>query len=116
MKISSSVINRFRKLFGAFLKDLIDRFERPFKLDFLNINGLDESYRIVLCFENVDYSATKQEPRKTLAEFGDILRVTIVKNIERPDHSKRAAFIEFTDKKSVNNALNINDKQVKGMN
>lgn len=62
---------------------------------------------------NVDYSATEEELRNTFVGCGDIVRVTIIKNM-KTGHPKGAAFIEFTDKEGVNAALNMNGKQVKG--
>lgn len=62
---------------------------------------------------NVDYSATEDELRDTFLDCGDIVRVTIIKNM-KTGHPKGAAFIEFTDKEGVNTAMQMNGKQVKG--
>lgn len=62
---------------------------------------------------NVDYSATEEELRNTFIECGDIVRVTIIKNM-KTGHPKGAAFIEFTDKEGVHAAMEMNGKQVKG--
>jgi len=62
---------------------------------------------------NVDYSATEEELRNTFIGCGDIVRVTIIKNM-KTGHPKGAAFIEFTDKDGVNAAMLLNGKEVKG--
>lgn len=62
---------------------------------------------------NVDYSATEEELRDTFLDCGEIVRVTIIKNM-KTGHPKGAAFIEFTDKEGVNAAMNLNGKEVKG--
>jgi len=62
---------------------------------------------------NVDYSATEEELRDAFIDAGDIVRVTIIKNM-KTGHPKGAAFIEFVDKDGVNTALDMNGKQVKG--
>ena len=62
---------------------------------------------------NVDYSATEEELRNAFIGCGDIVRVTIIKNM-RTGHPKGAAFIEFTDKDGVHAAMTLNGKQVKG--
>lgn len=62
---------------------------------------------------NVDYSATEEELRSTFISCGEIIRVTIIKNM-KTGHPKGAAFIEFADKDGVNAALDLNGKQVKG--
>jgi polyadenylate-binding protein 2 len=63
---------------------------------------------------NVDYGATEDELKNTFIDCGDIVRVTIIKNM-KTGHPKGAAFIEFTDKEGVNAALNMNGKPVKGI-
>lgn len=62
---------------------------------------------------NVDYSATEEELRNTFIACGDIVRVTIIKNM-KTGHPKGAAFIEFTDKEGVNAAMDLNGREVKG--
>lgn len=62
---------------------------------------------------NVDYSATEEELRDAFLECGDIVRVTIIKNM-KTGHPKGAAFIEFTKKDGVNAAMDLNGKEVKG--
>jgi len=62
---------------------------------------------------NVDYSATEEELRDAFLECGDIVRVTIIKNM-KTGHPKGAAFIEFTKKDGVNAAMDMNGKEVKG--
>lgn len=62
---------------------------------------------------NVDYSATEDELKDTFLDCGDIVRVTIIKNM-KTGHPKGAAFIEFTDRQGVNAAMAMNGKQVKG--
>jgi RNA recognition motif-containing protein len=44
---------------------------------------------------------------------GDIVRVTIIKNM-RTGQPKGAAFIEFTDKEAIEAALILNGKELKG--
>jgi polyadenylate-binding protein 2 len=62
---------------------------------------------------NVDYAATEEELRDTFIGCGDIIRVTIIKNM-KTGHPKGAAFIEFTDKEGVKAAMDLNGKEVKG--
>jgi len=62
---------------------------------------------------NVDYSATEEELRNTFISCGEIVRVTIIKNM-KTGHPKGAAFIEFTDKEGVQGAMQLNGKEVKG--
>jgi len=62
---------------------------------------------------NVDYSATEEELRNTFIGCGEIVRVTIIKNM-KTGHPKGAAFIEFTDKDGVQAAMLLNGKEVKG--
>ncbi len=62
---------------------------------------------------NVDYSATEEELRSTFIGCGEIVRVTIIKNM-KTGHPKGAAFIEFTDKDGVQAAMLLNGKDVKG--
>lgn len=62
---------------------------------------------------NVDYSATEEELRNTFVDCGEIVRVTIIKNM-KTGHPKGAAFIEFTDKNGVQAAMQLNGKEVKG--
>lgn len=62
---------------------------------------------------NVDYSATENELRETFLDCGDIVRVTIIKNM-KTGHPKGAAFIEFADKEGVNTAMTMSGRQVKG--
>jgi polyadenylate-binding protein 2 len=61
----------------------------------------------------VDYSATEEELRDAFIGCGDIVRVTIIKNM-RTGHPKGAAFIEFTDKDGVQAAMQLNGKEVRG--
>ena len=62
---------------------------------------------------NVDYSATEEELRNTFISCGEIVRVTIIKNM-KTGHPKGAAFIEFKDKDGVQSAMGLNGKEVKG--
>lgn len=62
---------------------------------------------------NVDYSATEEELRDAFIRCGDIVRVTIIKNM-KTGHPKGAAFIEFTDKDGVEAAMHMNGKEVRG--
>lgn len=62
---------------------------------------------------NVDYAATEEELRNCFIGCGDIIRVTIIKNM-KTGHPKGAAFIEFTDKDGVAAAMSLNGKEVKG--
>jgi hypothetical protein len=62
---------------------------------------------------NVDYSASEEELRNTFMACGEIVRVTIIKNM-KTGHPKGAAFIEFTDKGGVEQAMQLNGKEVKG--
>lgn len=62
---------------------------------------------------NIDYNATEEELRETFINCGDIVRVTIIKNM-KTGHPKGAAFIEFTDKHGVEAAMNLDGKQVRG--
>jgi len=62
---------------------------------------------------NVDYSATEDELKDAFLECGDIVRVTIIKNM-KTGQPKGAAFIEFTKREGVNAALDLNGKEVKG--
>lgn len=62
---------------------------------------------------NVDYATTEDELRDAFIDAGDIARVTIIKNM-KTGHPKGAAFIEFSDKNGVDNALDMNGKHVKG--
>lgn len=62
---------------------------------------------------NVDYTATEEELRNTFINCGDIVRVTIIKNM-KTGHPKGAAFIEFKDKDGVQAAMGLNGREVKG--
>lgn len=62
---------------------------------------------------NVDYSATEEELRNTFISCGDIVRVTIIKNM-KTGHPKGAAFIEFKNRDGVQNAMGLNGREVKG--
>ena len=62
---------------------------------------------------NVDYSATEEELRNSFIGCGDIVRVTIIKNM-KTGHPKGAAFIEFIDRDGVDAALTLNGKELKG--
>ena len=62
---------------------------------------------------NVDYTATEEELRNTFINCGDIVRVTIIKNM-KTGHPKGAAFIEFKEKEGVQAAMGLNGKEVKG--
>lgn len=62
---------------------------------------------------NIDYNATEDELRDTFIDCGDIVRVTIIKNM-KTGHPKGAAFIEFTDKHGVEAAMNLDGKHVRG--
>ena len=77
-----------------------------------NTDGLDHD-ALSIYIGNVDYSATEEELRNAFIGCGDIVRVTIIKNM-RTGHPKGAAFIEFTDKDGVHAAMTLNGKQVKG--
>ena len=61
---------------------------------------------------NIDYSATEQELHNAFIDCGDIVRVTIIKNM-KTGHPKGAAFIEFTHKNGVQAALSLNGKELK---
>lgn len=62
---------------------------------------------------NVDYSATEEDLKNAFICCGDIVRVTVIKNM-KTGHPKGAAFIEFTDKDGVQAAMQMNGTEVKG--
>ncbi|CAF0961664.1 unnamed protein product [Brachionus calyciflorus] len=62
---------------------------------------------------NVDYGATEDDLKDAFICCGDIVRVTIIKNM-KTGHPKGAAFIEFIDKQGVQSALKMNGVEVKG--
>lgn len=62
---------------------------------------------------NVDYGATEEDLRDAFIDCGEIVRVTIIRNM-RTGHSKGVAFVEFAKKKSVEEALTYDGKEVRG--
>ena len=62
---------------------------------------------------NVDYSANEEDLRNAFITCGEIVRVTIIKNM-KTGHPKGAAFIEFTTKEGVDAAMELNGQEVKG--
>jgi polyadenylate-binding protein 2 len=62
---------------------------------------------------NVDYSANEEDLRNAFINCGEIVRVTIIKNM-KTGHPKGAAFIEFTNKEGVDAAMQLNGQEVKG--
>ena len=62
---------------------------------------------------NLDYSATEADLKNAFICCGDILRVTIIKNM-KTGHPKGAAFIEFMSREGVRSAMKMNGTQVNG--
>ncbi|RNA42727.1 polyadenylate-binding 2 [Brachionus plicatilis] len=62
---------------------------------------------------NVDYSATEDDLKNAFISCGNILRVTIIKNM-KTGHPKGAAFIEFMHREGVQAAMKMNGTQYFG--
>lgn len=72
--------------------------------------GLDENSVYI---GQVDYAATAEELRAHFAPCGTINRVTIMTD-KFTGHAKGFAYIEFTEKDAVENALKLDDTPFKG--
>jgi RNA recognition motif-containing protein len=106
---SGSVNRNDRSSKGIYFKIYL---KLVFKIKTYIIDKVDHD-ALSIYIGNVDYSATEEELRNTFISCGEIVRVTIIKNM-KTGHPKGAAFIEFTDKEGVQAAMQLNGKEVKG--